>query len=42
MPLPDGSWKQQRISTLITYPACLEQARKLGLSLGAVQRILAG
>ena len=34
LPLPDGSWKQQRISTLITYPAGLEQARKLAEELG--------
>ena len=34
MPLPDGSWKQQRISTPITYPAGLEQARKLAEELG--------
>jgi integrase len=34
MPLPDGSWKQQRISTPITYPGGLEQARKLAEELG--------
>lgn len=34
MPLPDRSWKQQRISTPITYPADLEQARKLAEEVG--------
>ena len=34
LPLPDGSWMQQRISTQIAYPAGLEQARKLAEELG--------
>lgn len=34
LPLPDGSWKQQRINTPIFYPAGLEQARKLAEELG--------
>lgn len=34
LPLPDGSWKQQRISTTITYPTGVEQARKLAEELG--------
>lgn len=34
LPLPDGSWRQQRISTPITVPAGLEQARKLAEELG--------
>ena len=34
LPLPDGSWKQQPISTPITYPAGLEQARKVAEELG--------
>ena len=34
LPLPDGSWKQQRISTPIFYPAGLEQARKLAEEIG--------
>ena len=34
LPLPDGSWKQQRISTPIFYPTGLEQARKLAEELG--------
>ena len=36
LPFPDGSWKQRRITTLITYPAGLEQARKLAEELGSV------
>ena len=34
LPFPDGSWKQRRITTPITYPAGLEQARKLAEELG--------
>jgi len=34
LPMPDGSWKQQRISTTIPYPAGMEQARKLAEELG--------
>lgn len=34
LPLPDGSWMQQPISTQIAYPAGLEQARKLAEELG--------
>ncbi|MFM7237796.1 MAG: integrase [Cyanobium sp.] len=34
LPMADGSWKQQRISTPITYPGGLEQARKLAEELG--------
>jgi hypothetical protein len=33
-PFPDGSWKQRRITTPITYSAGLEQARKLAEELG--------
>ena len=34
LPLPDGSWKQLRISTQIAYPSGVEQARKLAEELG--------
>ena len=34
LPFPDGSWKQRRITTPITNPAGLEQARKLAEELG--------
>lgn len=34
LPLPDGSWKQRRITTPIAYPAGMEQARKLAEKLG--------
>jgi integrase len=34
LPLPDGNWKQQRISTAMSYPAGVEQARKLAEELG--------
>jgi hypothetical protein len=34
LPLPGGSWKQRRITTLIAYPPGLEQARELVEELG--------
>ncbi|MFM7675946.1 MAG: integrase, partial [Synechococcus sp.] len=34
VPVPEGSWKQKRISIPIAYPAGVEQARKLAEELG--------
>ena len=34
LPLPDGSWKQRRISTLFPYPSGVDQARQLAEELG--------
>ena len=34
LPLPDGSWKQRRISTVFPYPSGVDQARQLAEELG--------
>ena len=34
LPCADGSWKRQRISTPLPYPAGIDQARKLAEKLG--------
>lgn len=34
LPLPDGSWKQRRISTVFPYPSGVDQARQLAEALG--------
>ena len=34
LPLPDGTWKQQRIATAFPYPAGVDQARELAEQLG--------
>lgn len=34
LPLPDGSWKQRRISTAFPYPSGVDQARQLAEELG--------
>lgn len=34
LPMPDGSWKQKRISTACPYPAGVDQARQLAEELG--------
>jgi integrase len=34
LPMPDGSWKQRRISTAFPYPAGVDEARQLAEELG--------
>ncbi len=34
LPLPDGSWRQRRISTVFPYPSGVDQARQLAEELG--------
>ena len=34
LPMPDGGWKQRRISTALSYPSGVDQARQLAEQLG--------